>query len=197
MYKSLICPINDKEKDIARALKEVDDFSNYLKLDDNVTGHIRLLSEELLEMIDSVLDVEDGRFYIESEDGITFKIHLAVEAIVGDSAEKVLVKVSSSKENTAYKGVKGLLRQVMDFFGNAKYGSLPTIPDNAVGTGLYAGLTMQEDFCEWSINQYLEEMKRDEKVENWDELEMSVLTKIAKDIKVNARREGVSIVITY
>lgn len=131
MYKSLICPINDSERDVARALKEVEDFSNYLSLDDKITLHMRLLSEELLGMIGNVLDVEDGKFYIESEDGTTFKIHLAVEAIVGDSAEKVLVKVSSNKENIAYKGVTGLLRQVMDFFGNAKYGSLPTIPDSS------------------------------------------------------------------
>lgn len=189
--KSLICPIEGKEWDVERAINEVENFTTYFKEDEAKARRLRLISEEVLGMIGGVLDVKNGRFWIENEDG-DVKVRLAAEAILGTVAKDELDQVSP---NVEYKGFSGLIRKAVDNLGEMFRDSGASIVDESM-VGISGGtLAMSKEEIDWSLAKYQDSIDRDMKAGTWDELEMSVLKKLAKDIKISYRNDRVDIVV--
>lgn len=190
--KSLICPIEGNKGDVERALTEVDSFSAFYGFDEEQAKRLRLIGEELLGMVGGVLDISNGRFWIEGgEDGVL--VRLAAEAILGTVAKDELDQVS---KNTEYKGFSGLIKKTIDNIGEIFRDSGATmgnITESEMGVGGVSIITQEE--VDWSLAKYQDSLDRDMKAGTWDELEMSVLKKLSKDIKISYRNDRVDIIV--
>ena len=188
--KSLICPIEGNSWDVERALNEVDGFSRLQFLGAKQSEKLRLIGEELLGMVGGILTVEEGRFWIEKE-GDEYVVNLAASSIVGSKAKAIL---DSASKNTEYKGVGGLMRKAIDsmeyMFNNSGANYDFT---SAVDCALAGIEPVADAQLEWSLTKYSESVERDEKAEAWDELELSVLKNISKNIIVSYRNDRVNI----
>jgi len=188
--KSLICPIEGNSWDVERALNEVDGFSRQMGLGAKQSEHLRLIGEEVLGMVGGMLDVGEGRFWIEAE-GNDYIVNLAAKTIVGARAKAILESTSKNRE---YKGVTGLVRKAIDSMeqmfrdSGASYSFEEQIDAALAGTEV-----LSEEALSWSLNKYTESVERDEKAEQWDELELSVLKNISKDIVISYRNNRVDI----
>lgn len=188
--KSLICPIEGNSWDVERALNEVDGFSRQMGLGARQSEHLRLIGEELLGMVGGMLDVEYGRFWIETE-GNQYSINLSAKSIIGIRAKAIL---ESAGKNTEYKGITGLLKKAVDDMAGmfrdsgAGYDFSEQIDAALAGTEVTS-----DEALLWSLTKYTEAVERDDKADDWDELELSVLKKISKDIIVSYRNDRVDI----
>jgi len=189
--KSLICPI-DNQKDVKRALTEIENFAAYYEMDSEKANRLELIGEELLGMVGGVLDIHNGRFWIEDNDG-EIEIRLAAEAILGTVAKDELDQLS---KNTEYKGIGGFFKKTIDNVGEMFRDSgatMSTISES--GTGNNGVSVITQDEVNWSLAKYQDSLDRDMKAGSWDELEMSVLKKLAKDIKISYRNDRVDIIV--
>lgn len=188
--KSLICPIEGNSWDVERALNEVDGFSRYQGLGAKQSEQLRLIGEELLGMVGGLLDISEGRFWIES-DGNDYCVNLAARTIVGARAKSVLEATSHNRE---YKGITGLMRKAIDGMAEmirdsgASYNFSEQIDSALAGTEI-----LSEEALSWSLASYTASIERDDKVDEWDELEIPVLKKFSKDIIVSYRNDRVDI----
>lgn len=185
---SLTCNLDGGAACNAAALAEAENFAHRCGLSQKRLLHLRLLAEELLGMAGSVVAVRQGTFWIERE-GMAYRLCLKAYVQTGEAGTRRLMEASSTGENTFYKGVTGKIRQAVDWLSQGDADGLPTT--RGVGVGLMP--STQE--IEWSLTRYREKMKQDEKAEAWDELEKSVLTKLADDILVGVRSDEVAITI--
>ncbi|MDO4187650.1 MAG: hypothetical protein Q4D29_01550 [Lachnospiraceae bacterium] len=188
--KSLICPIEGNSWDVERALNEVDGFSRYQGLGAKQSENLRLIGEELLGMIGGFLDIENGRFWIEV-DGDEYSVNLAAKSILGTRAKSIL---DSTSKNMEYKGIGGIVRKAIDGMSQmfrdsgAAYNFTEQIDAALAGTEIES-----DDALQWSLDSYNKSIERDEKAEEWDELELSVLKKFSKNIIVSYRNDRVDI----
>ena len=188
--KSLICPIEGNSWDIERALNEVDGFSRYQGLGARQSEALRLLGEELLGMTEGLLTIEDGRFWIEEENG-SYTVNLAASSIIGGSAKKIL---ESAGHNTEYSGLGGLFKRAIDSMTQAFRDSGSTLDMTAEIDAALAGVQYSsQDELLWSLDRYSESIERNEKAEGWDQLELSVLKKYSKDIIISYRNNRIDI----
>lgn len=185
---SSTCNLDGSAASTAAALTEAENFAHRCGLSQKRLLHLRLLSEELLGMAGSVVDVKHGVFWVERE-GMAYRFCLNAYVQTGEAAKKQLLGTSSSGENTFYKGVTGKLRQAVDWLTQGDMNAVYT--PRGVGHGVLP--STQE--IEWSLKRYRESIRQEEKAESWDELEKSVLTKLADDILVGIRSDQVSITI--
>lgn len=189
--KSLICPIEHNSWDIERALNEVDGFSRYQGLGAKQSENLRLLGEELLGMTEGILNIEDGRFWIEVEDNNVYTVNLGATSIVGGSAKRIL---ESASHNTEYSGIGGLFRKALDSMTQAFRDSGASMDFTGEIDAALAGIEYKsQDELMWSLDKYSESIERDEKAEAWDKLELSVLQKYSKDIIISYRNNKVAI----
>lgn len=184
-YKSLICPIEGFSGEIDRALKEIEDFSNLEGLDKDKCARLRLIGEEIIGMAEGLFEITNGRFWIEKE-GNDYFVKFACKTEVGDRAKAILNDASKNKE---YKGIVGLVRKVFDEVQNMVEISSSASGGVTVEEALNGMIYQDETSYEWSLRKYEESCERDEKANNWDELELSVIKKMSKDIIISFRND--------
>lgn len=190
--KSLICPIEGNTGEVERALNEVEAFAKAEKLDNAKADRLRLVSEEVIGMASGILNVESGRFWIEREEE-GYAVRFACEAEIGERAKAIFDSTSS---NTAYKGMSGLFRKVYDKMQDAFSLTAGSMPESElVASGVYgSGLELVEPGAyEWTLERYDEKCELDNKAEMWDELELSVLRKMSKNIVICYRNNRIDL----
>ena len=153
--------------------------------------HIRLLTEELISMVHGIMDDCEGKLWFESEktkDGILCHIHLSVEKELNFEQEEQLLSVSSSGKNENAKGILGKIRET--FRINTRYPVANQRANEYMTVNAWYGMgACYEDGMEvqcWSLRSYqnhLNANKQDSK-EEWDELEKSIIAKIADEVKI-------------
>lgn len=188
--KSLMCKLDGSAKSFDAALTEAEYFANLCVLSQKRCLHMRLLAEELLGMASGLLELRDGAFWIDEEEG-HYELHLTARTEIGAQARDKLVEASSSGKNEMHKGVSGKVRQAMEWLLNPHSAGM-TAP-----TGVYNGMMLALDplYQEWSLECYRESLPQEEKSQDWDELEKSVLGKLADDVRVGVKSNRVDIVI--
>ena len=193
--KSNVCKIENGIQDLEAILKESEKVAVYNELTHKQTLQLRLLCEEMDGMLPKIIDGFDGDFWIEFEDGVC-KVHASIE-IDRFTAEKKkeLVAVSKNKKNAAVSGIGGRIRSVLeDMFldenvirnYDISMQSFNFANAFAVGTN-YSYM--------WSLDQYKSSVDKNEKAEDWDELEKSVIASVADDVVVGVKGRSADIVI--
>lgn len=150
---------------------------------------MRLLAEEMMSMVRSIVGALEGKFWIEADDR-AYRLRLKTTTLLDAGQRAQLIGASSSGKNQAHRGIMGKLRA---FFEPMPIEETPAyLTDAIVTTGKDGDIT-------WSLDAYRERLKNskdaDGAQEEWDELEKSVVSHIADDIQVSIRGYDVELTI--
>ena len=184
--------ISNQADNMEEALAQADKVAAYYDLSSKDALHLRLLTEETLGMMRSITGRRDGEFWIENK-GSDFELHLRVNTLIDEKGREQLLSASTSGVNEATRGIMGKIRA---FFESP--GTVPTF-SGAFMPGVvsaHAGGAMA-----WSMEDYREQlrqyrdMNKEGAEEAWDELEKSVVARVADDVKVSIKGRMVEMTI--
>ncbi len=166
--------IADVEAKLEGANQLIDDYIFDVGLKDKDQLRLKLLCEEVLRLAKSIIGLGIMDFWLEGTSRVT-RIYLSAENHMDKAKEQELISVSSSGENSSEKGFFGVLKSMF----------------------LMQGI----DDEEWNLKDYLQDIytKREKdpySQEAWDDLERSLVAKLADDIDVYVDKNNVRMVVT-
>ena len=142
----------------------------------------------MMGMMRSITGETKGTFWIEETDGL-YDLHLKVDTLVDSKMRKQLLAASRSGKNEASKGLMGKLREFFFRDANEDIASFSS-PLLAGGISQEAGVPVTD--WQWSLVRYVDKHNADPnpleaEKEAWDELEKSVVSHVADDVKVSIK----------
>jgi hypothetical protein len=174
---------------LAQALESTEQFAQNLLLEKKDRLHLRLLAEELLGLIRSMIADLEADYWLEQAEG-KVRMHLTMEAELSREEREALIALSTSKENEAAKGIMGRIKDMITtVIAPGEEGpSLASLGVMSLGSpnGYRAGT------YDWSLQKYRDGVADDE--EAMDELERSIIASIADEVRVSI--EGTHVEIT-
>lgn len=190
--KSNECMLSGKRSDIDKALKEVEKFAQYNELSHKETLQLRLLAEEMMGIQNGVMGFVNGKFYLENQ-GRTYNVYLHTEIDVSrhQAVQEKLVEMSTTGKNAAYTGFMGKIRKLMDDMASNSMEGYYQIDSNMGETVMLTSPVVDYDRI-WELSKYREQVKK--KVEQWDELEKSIVASIADELIVGSRNDYVDLI---
>jgi len=189
--KSDVIVISSEGNNMEAALNQIDKITAYKELSKKDALSLRLLTEEMMAMMRAITGNVNGEFWIEDH-GKTFELHLTVNSLVDEDMREKLLAASTSGKNEASRGFMGKIRA---FFEPAA--DVPMFSHGFTGTGspgMYESYSWSMEDYRDQIRQY-EELNKKEDQEAWDELEKSVVAKVADNVKVSILGRVVSMTI--
>jgi hypothetical protein len=193
--KTDVIAVSSRNNRLEDTLNQVDKVAAYKGLSPKGALHLRLLAEEMMQMMRSITGETEGQFWIEDEHG-EYQLHLQVATRLSTEKREQLLSVSASGKNESARGIMGRLREFFDWGCDEDYDGFSSsyLPD-----ALEHSASPMVDW-EWSMRRYENELTsridRDEYArEAWDELEKSVVKNVADDVKVAIRNGSVEMII--
>ena len=186
--KSDVIVVSSREDKTDEVLEQAEKVSEYLKLSSKNTLHLRLLAEEMMSMVRAITGNMVGDFWIETKKD-RCELHLSARTTMDFQKRAQLLSTASSGKNEAHRGFMGKIRA---FFEPME--DVPVYFDVSSG-GLNSGMV------DWTMcgyqQQLAESVKENEEgaAQAWDELEKSVISHIADDVKVSIRGYDVEMII--
>ncbi len=186
-------------------LKAAERFTAYNDIKGKSSLHIRLLTEEAMSMINGIMDNFKADLWLESEKtgkGLLCRICIKAEKAVNIRQEKQILSVSTTGENESAKGILGKIREMfrvsIQNSADGVYAGSSPVTEGWYSTGLstsgmQSGAAMAASM--WSLMAYRNNLPADTSNEDWDELEKSIIAKLADDVKVWLKSESTEIVI--
>lgn len=194
--------VNNMGKGREETFAEMDRFCSYVKLPQKSKLQIRLLTEELLGMVAQIGGDFDAEYQIEYQNSIC-RICLTAELKNPDIQKREnLLKASTDGKNAAAKGIMGKIKDIVEMY---RYSYNNAVDDSEdIGLSDYASIAMHSMLSSvkgnsFSLVEYkgaIAGKKDSECVEEWDELERSIVANIADDVSVGIRNDRVEIVIS-
>ena len=202
--KSDVFMVNSDAGRMAAARYATEEFACDLGLEKRDTLRLNLLVEETLGMVKAMVDDFYGRLWFESRDK-RCEIHLEATADMNADRKEELLSVSKTGRNAAAKGFMAMVRDVvssaMHSFGRtmndygrevARYG--------AVNPASVSGFAVDAMVPIWTLEAYREGLEEQRVVnaeagEAWDELEKSIVGKLADDVIVGVKGDCIELVI--
>ena len=190
--KSNECMLSGKRSDIDKAMKEVEKFAQYNELSKKETLQLRLLAEEMMGMQAGVMGFVSGEFYLENQ-GRTYNIYLHTDIDVSkqQAVQTKFVEMSTSGKNIAYTGFMGRIRKLMDNMSSSSVAGYYQVGSSMGDTMVFTRPVIDYDRI-WELSKYKEQVKK--KMEQWDEMEKSIVASIADELVVGARNDYVDII---
>ena len=188
--KSHVYKIEKGAKALDEIFLECEKVARYNELNHKQSLQLRLLCEELVNMLPSIVSDFSGEFWIETQDN-DYELCVSVSVDHMDlSTRERLIKVSKNHKNSSVVGISGKIRAVFDYMVIG--GSDPMLSP----AGHY-GFSTNIDFSQiWSLKQYQENAQKDEMEKSeWDEFERSIIVKTADDVIVGVQGKNVNIII--
>ena len=191
--KSNICTLNGEAGQLAALLNEVEKCAAYNNMNKKNTLRVRLLAEELVGMLPALLEHSEGSFWMENEQN-KYELHVKVRAReTGYTTREKLLAVSKTGKNMAQKGIMGKIRAAAEMM-------LFSSEDDVIETDFFdAGCEASPSFGQvWSLRHYSDQIsieKDSAKTEEWDELEKSIIAKLADDVMVGIKGKNVEIIV--
>ena len=203
MVKSGKFMVNSDAERMAAARYATEDFARQANLGRHDTLRLDLLVEETLGMAKTMLEEFYGQIWF-TADGRDCEIHFEATAEMDADKKEGLLSVSSTGKNAAAKGFMAKLGEVIsgalhsagrsiDIYGQEtmKYGVV-NMPELMMGNA--------EMMTVWSLQTYRVGLNQaratDEEVEEaWDELEKSIVARLADDVVVGVRGDRIDLVI--
>lgn len=179
------------------ALEITEKTGAFMGLDQKSALRLRLLSEELIELIRTFSEDIPGSFWLETSDK-DVQIHLKTDIPMDLQTRNELLSVSPSGKNAAAKGLIGKIREMIASV------FLPDDPETKVMTEQALGFMAQGSQMgsqyggsyAWSMNNYVTQVNTaPEAEEAKDELEKSILANLADDVKVSIVNSEVEVII--
>lgn len=198
--KTEIINISPNGTGMDKALELTEKTGAFCGLDHKSSLRLRLLSEEVIELMRTFTDELIGDFWLEAKDD-TVEIHLKTEIPMDLQTKNKIISVSSSGKNSAAKGFMGRIREMITNATLPEDPESKAMSDQALGLmalgcqmGTYSGS------YSWSMSTYVasidkaydtQTVARDAK----DELEKSIVANLADDIMVHIVNSNVEIAL--
>ena len=197
--KSDVIHVTNEGAGFDEALAQAEAVARFRQIEGKGALHLRLLTEEMLGMMRAMTGERDADFWIDDADG-TIDLHLAVKMPMTAETREKLLSVTTDGTNSAAKGVTGKLRDLVERFLEPENDRIPddlfTGMDYAYSGGDFGTLSVAAAGL-WSMNRYraaAEEGRTPR--EDWDELEKSVVAKLADDVKIGIAGRNVEMIIS-
>ncbi len=187
--KTDVIVISSDGSGMEEAMLQSEKTARYKGLPKKEALHLRLLTEEMLSMMRSITGNVKGKFWIEETRGKYF-LHLLVRTYVDPEKRAQLLSASTSGKNEAARGIMGKIRTFFD-------------PLDGVALPCSASVDSTGSNMTWSMRAYEQEVqnqmetKLDGAEEAWDELEKSIVSHLADDVKVSIQGRDVEMVIIF
>lgn len=187
--KSDVIRVTSSGEGIAQALQQAEAVAAYKSLSQKDGLHLRLLAEEMMGMMRALTGDQEADFWIEDEDD-TFRLHLKAKIEMNTDLREKLLSASTSGKNAAAKGVSGKIRdlfsRMLEGSGDVSaYAAGFAAPHMEAMPVSSAAFVAKNAPLTWSFNQYKASAAADpNEKETWDELEKSVLAKVADEIEI-------------
>lgn len=196
--------VNSDEGRMAAARYATENFAWQQKLNRRDTMRLSLLVEETLGMVKAMVEDFYGQLWFVSE-GERCEIHLQATTNMDADKKQDLLSVSSSGKNALTKGFMAMLGEVfssaihnvgnaMDAYGQETlhYGIVATPGVGMVGTDSLTPI--------WTLQAYRNDLdtnrgENNEAEDAWDELEKSIVAKLADDVIVGVKGDRIELVI--
>ncbi|MBO7359115.1 MAG: hypothetical protein J6U72_04760 [Clostridia bacterium] len=195
--KTDIISVSSSGRQMETALRQVEKVAAYKELGHKQALHLRLLAEEMMGMMRSITGEKEGEFWIEDEDGV-YRLHLKVTTPMDSDKREKLLSVSSTGKNESARGLMGRLR---DFFDQSMDSDVASVTSPLLAPDMFEQTGMTSLEREWSLIRYVgalsDKVKEDDPAakEAWDELEKSVVARVADDVKVSIKGRTVEMTI--
>ena len=191
--KSNVCVIKKGGIGLENILFEVEKVTSYNSLDKKQALRLRLLAEELTGMLPELVENFDGMFWVENDvNKYELHVELAVNSLSKEK-KKSLIAVSSNNKNAAVVGFMGKIRDIaQNMLLYSEDQDLYLMPFQ-----YYNEYTMDSYYSySWSLDQYMLQYDNNpKKEEEWDQLEKSIVAKLADDVIVGVKGKKVDIII--
>lgn len=192
--KSNVCKIENGSLDLSAILRESEKVAVYNELNHNQTLKLRLICEELDAMLPSLVGEFDGDFWIDFEKGVCkINVLITFEEFTAKK-KKALLAITKDQKNAAATGFFGKIRSVIEdcFLDKEK----AKFYDMAGLFNFANAYSTQTDYsCMCSLQQYKHVIQQEDKKQEWDELEKSIITSCADDVIVGVKGKQANIVI--
>ncbi len=193
--------VSTKTLKIDDVLEKVEDSLEELELKKKDSLHVRLLAEETIGMLKAMAGDYSALLWFE-RDGDECKVNVTAKTVeMNYSSKKELLSVSKSGKNSL---AKGFMQQIGDIIENGllNYDEVMKIhQETNVGSTQefsFMGMNSSEMMMTWTLEQYKVALDgSDEYDDLCDELERSIVAKLAKDVVVGVKRDHVELTILF
>ena len=194
--KTDVINVSSRGNQIVQALDLVDRVAAYKRLSSKEVMPLRLLTEEMMGMMRSITGETEGQFWIEDQDS-DYRLHLKAFTRMDSGKREQLLSASSSGKNESAHGLMGRLRDLLDRGADA---DIAAVSNPLMMSGMCGEQNTPMLDVEWSLGRYIDEYQHcpsvtDAQREVWDELEKSVVTHVADDVKVSIKGQNVEMII--
>ena len=188
---------------MAAALNAVEKLAEDVKLTKKEGLRLRLLAEEMMGMIRGIVGRFGAEFWAE-ENGREMQLCLKADAHIDLEQRNQLLAVSSSGKNQAEKSFMGKVRGIfelylMNYEADWQYMDLNSYPMYYYGDAGSMGMSMGYERM-WSLKSMRNDLDNSKNnnagaEEEWDELEKSIVGKLADEVLVGVRSRKVELII--
>lgn len=192
--RSNVCKIENGTKDLAAILTESEKVAVYNELTHKQTLQLRLMCEEIDGMLPKIVDNFNGDLWIDFENGICkVNIELRFEKFTIEKKDG-LIGISKDKKNAAATGITGKIRSAIEdvLWDEDSLRALERTENFYYLSDVHD--RMDYSYF-WSLEEYRSTVRSNERPEEWDELEKSVIASVADDIIVGVKGKNANIVI--
>lgn len=195
--------VNSDAGRMAAARYATENFAWQIKLDKHNTLRLSLLVEETLGMVKTMLDDFYGQLWFVA-DGKTCEIHFEATADMNADKKEELLSVSSTGKNASARGFMAKLGEVIT---GALHGFGQTLDAYGQQT-MHYGIVQTQPLAPtmdmtpiWTLSVYRDDLMQargaDEAAdEAWDDLEKSIVARLADDVIVGVKGDRIDLVIT-
>lgn len=182
-----------------KALELTEKTGAFCGLDHQSSLRLRLLSEELIELIRPFTDKIHGEFWLEAEDNAV-QIHLKTDIPMDLQTRNELLAVSSSGKNSAAKGLMGKIREMIASVTLPDDPETKEMTDQAfslISIGSQMGAHYDGAYS-WSMTAYMNQVNNIDNEDGkaaQDELERSIVANLADEVTVSIVGSEVEVII--
>ncbi len=196
--KSDVIHVKNTGAGFTQALEQAALVAKYKNLSGKDTLHLQLLTEEMMGMMHALTGEKEADFWIDDADDV-YALHLKVETLMNAEMRKNLLSASKSGKNVAATGFTGKLRDLFERIMEPTSDNFDA--DMLIGmdyayTGVDFGGLSTAVAGIWSLQNYrTAAMESAEEKEKWDELEKSVIARLADDVRIGIAGQNVEMII--
>lgn len=173
------------------ALDETEKCGRYNNLGDTQVLKLRLLGEELMNLMKSIVGEFDGEYWIETRDH-KFEVHVTADTKISFLQRENLLNASKTSDELQKK--KGFFKTIISVWKDYIDTQSVILNDpimqrrvEIMGLGIDAGELALKS---WSLSQYVETLPDDKEK---DDLEQFIVKSLADDILVSANKDHASL----
>ncbi len=199
--KTDVITISPSGEGMAQALQQTEKAAAYQGLTPKESLRLRLLGEEMMGMLRTIVGEERSNFWVEAM-GKQFSLHLTAGVRMNADMREELLKASTSGKNAA---VKGFMSRIRDIFAQLSEPDGASLSPTDYGFSYVdvdsfdasTGVTTHGMLYGWSMKEYRSSLEehRMEEPDKWDELEKSITACLADEVKIFIRGKIVEMVI--